>query len=105
MIQAGSKLFVTGAMVLAAMSLGGCATKKYAREQAAIVGQAVNTRVDATDTHVAAVEGTAKDAKGKVKEAAGKAVGNPNLRDEGRADQTEGKVQKKIGDVEKVFNR
>ena len=62
MIHAGSKLFVTGAMVLAAMSLGGCATKKYAREQAAIVGQAVNTRVDATDTHVAAVEGTAKDA-------------------------------------------
>lgn len=51
------------------------------------------------------IEGTAKDAKGKVKEAAGKAVGNPNLRDEGRADQTEGKVQKKIGDVEKVFNR
>ena len=62
MIQAGSKLFVVGAMVLAATSLGGCATKKYAREQAAIVGQQATARSDATDTHVAAVEGTAKDA-------------------------------------------
>jgi len=49
--------------------------------------------------------GTAKDLKGKAKEAVGKAVGNPNLRDEGRADQVEGKVQKKVGDVEKVFGR
>ena len=65
MIQTGSKLIVAGAMILAATSLGGCATKKFVREQTAIVGQrvdATNTRVDATDTHVAAVEGTAKDA-------------------------------------------
>lgn len=50
-------------------------------------------------------EGTAKDLKGKVKEAAGKMTNNPNLRDEGRADQVEGKVQKKVGDIEKVFNK
>ena len=65
MIHAGSKLFIAGAMVLAAGTLGGCATKKFVREQAAIVGSRVDTvngRVDATDTHVAAVEGTAKDA-------------------------------------------
>ncbi len=43
--------------------------------------------------------------KGKIKEVAGKAVGNPKLRDEGRADQVEGKVQKKVGEIEKVFNR
>ena len=51
------------------------------------------------------VEGTAKDVRGKVKEAAGRAVGNPNLQDEGVADQVEGKVQKKTGDVKKVFNK
>jgi uncharacterized protein YjbJ (UPF0337 family) len=51
------------------------------------------------------MSGHAKDAKGKVKEAAGKAVGNPRLRDEGRADQVEGKIQKKVGDVKKVFDR
>ena len=49
--------------------------------------------------------GTAKELKGKIKEVAGKAVGNPKLRDEGRADQVEGKVQKKVGEIEKVFNR
>ena len=49
--------------------------------------------------------GTAKDMKGKIKEATGKAVGNPNLRDEGRADQVEGKIQKKVGDVKKVFEQ
>ena len=50
------------------------------------------------------IAGTAKDVKGKAKEVTGKAVGNPILRDEGRADQVEGKVQKKAGDVKKVFN-
>jgi uncharacterized protein YjbJ (UPF0337 family) len=50
-------------------------------------------------------EGTAKQMKGKVKEAAGKAVGNPDLHAEGRGDQAEGKVQKKIGDVKKVFDK
>ena len=51
------------------------------------------------------VEGTANQVKGKVKEQTGKAVGNPNLRDEGLADQAAGKVQKKAGDVKKVFDR
>ena len=59
------RVMIAGAMVLGALSLGGCATKKFVREQAAIVGtrvDTVNSRVDATDTHVTAVEGTAKDA-------------------------------------------
>ena len=46
------------AVALGAISLGGCATKNFVRDQVAVVG----SRVDATDTHVAAVEGTAKDA-------------------------------------------
>ena len=50
-------------------------------------------------------EGTAKDLKGKVKQTVGKAVGNPNLQDEGTLDRAEGKAQKKAGDVKKVFNR
>ena len=51
------------------------------------------------------IEGTAKIAKGKVKAAAGELAGKPNLRDKGRADQAEGRVQKKVGDVKKVFDR
>jgi outer membrane protein OmpA-like peptidoglycan-associated protein len=62
MIQRGSRVLIAGAMILAATSLGGCATKKFVREQTAIVGTQVNARVDSTDQHVAAVEGTAKDA-------------------------------------------
>lgn len=50
-------------------------------------------------------EGTAKDLKGKVKEGAGKLVGNERLQAEGRADQVDGKVQKKVGDIKKVFDR
>lgn len=50
-------------------------------------------------------EGTMKDLKGKVKEGLGKGTDDPNLRDEGRADQAEGKVQKKVGDIKKVFDR
>ena len=51
------------------------------------------------------IEGTAKQAKGNVKEVAGRVVGNPNLRDEGTADRLEGKIQKKTGDIKKVFDR
>ncbi len=51
------------------------------------------------------IQGSSTDLKGKAKEAAGRVTGNQNLQDEGRADQVAGKVQKKVGDVEKVFNK
>jgi uncharacterized protein YjbJ (UPF0337 family) len=51
------------------------------------------------------VEGTGKDIKGKIKEGVGKAVGNERLQAEGKADQVEGAVQKKAGDVKKVFGK
>jgi uncharacterized protein YjbJ (UPF0337 family) len=38
-----------------------------------------------------------------VKEEAGKTTGNPDLRDRGTIEKAGGKVQRKIGDVEKVF--
>ena len=50
-------------------------------------------------------EGRAREATGKVKEMAGRAVGNPNLEARGTAEKTEGKVQKKVGDVKKVFGK
>ena len=51
------------------------------------------------------VEGTLREAKGKVKEETGKAVGNPDLRDRGTGEKVAGKVQKKVGDIEKVFEQ
>jgi uncharacterized protein YjbJ (UPF0337 family) len=50
-------------------------------------------------------KGTAKDAIGSVKEKAGRALGNERLEARGTAEKTEGKIQKKVGDVKKVFNK
>ena len=50
-------------------------------------------------------KGTVKDAVGTVKEKTGRAIGNPNLEDRGTAEKVEGKVQKKVGDVKKVFEK
>lgn len=65
MIQRGSKVLFAGAMVLGVVSLGGCATKSFVREEVAVVGSRVDTvgaKVDTVETRVVAVEGTAKDA-------------------------------------------
>ena len=51
------------------------------------------------------IEGQAKNLKGNVKENIGAATGDRDLQAQGRADQAEGKVQKKVGDVKKVFDR
>jgi uncharacterized protein YjbJ (UPF0337 family) len=51
------------------------------------------------------VKGTAKEFAGKVKEETGKAIGNPDLRDRGTAEKIDGKVDKKIGDIKKVFEK
>jgi peptidoglycan-associated lipoprotein len=46
------------ALIAASVAVTGCATKKFVREEAAVV----SARVDTVDTRVGAVEGTAKDA-------------------------------------------
>jgi uncharacterized protein YjbJ (UPF0337 family) len=51
------------------------------------------------------IKGSLLEAKGKVKEESGKAVGNPDLTDRGTGEKVAGKVQKKIGDVKKVFGK
>lgn len=51
------------------------------------------------------MEGKAHEIKGKLKEEAGKATNNPNLHGEGLDEKLGGKIQKKIGDVEKVVEK
>ena len=48
------------------------------------------------------IAGTAKVVTGKIKESAGKLAGNQRLQNEGRTEKIEGKIQKKIGEIEKV---
>lgn len=50
------------------------------------------------------VEGAAKNLKGKAKTAAGKALGDEKLKNEGRADQVEGKVQNTVGGIKDKFD-
>jgi uncharacterized protein YjbJ (UPF0337 family) len=47
--------------------------------------------------------GRVQEAKGKVKEEAGRASRDPNLQDHGTAEKLGGKVQRKVGEVKKVF--
>ncbi len=49
------------------------------------------------------VEGTAKTFAGRIKEVTGKAVGNPRLQADGRAEKIKGQIQKKVGKIEKML--
>jgi uncharacterized protein YjbJ (UPF0337 family) len=51
------------------------------------------------------VEGAAHEVKGAVKEKVGRATNDPNLEAEGNDEKVGGKVQKKVGDIEKVFEK
>ena len=51
------------------------------------------------------IKGTFHEAKGKVKEKAGQVTNNPDLKAEGKAEHTAGKVGKKVGQIEKVLEK
>jgi uncharacterized protein YjbJ (UPF0337 family) len=51
------------------------------------------------------VQGTFHEIKGKVKETAGKLSDNPDLEGKGLGEKIAGKVQKKVGQVEKVLEK
>jgi len=50
-------------------------------------------------------QGTAKALAGKVKSTTGKLVGNPRLEAAGKSDQAEGRVQKKVGQIQRVLEK
>lgn len=51
------------------------------------------------------VEGTLRQVKGGAKEIAGKLTDNPELEGEGTGERIAGKVQEKIGQVKKVWEK
>jgi uncharacterized protein YjbJ (UPF0337 family) len=51
------------------------------------------------------VTGKFHELKGVVKEKVGQVVNDPNLETEGQAEKLTGKVQHKIGQIEKVFEK
>jgi len=51
------------------------------------------------------IAGKLHEVKGNVKEKAGQVTNNPNLEAEGQGEKVTGKVQRKIGQIEKVFEK
>jgi uncharacterized protein YjbJ (UPF0337 family) len=51
------------------------------------------------------IEGGAHQVKGAVKEKVGRAIKKPDLEAEGADEKLGGKIQKKVGDVEKVLEK
>jgi uncharacterized protein YjbJ (UPF0337 family) len=51
------------------------------------------------------IQGKFHEVKGKAKQAAGQATNNPDLEAEGQGENLAGKIQKKVGQIEKVFEK
>jgi uncharacterized protein YjbJ (UPF0337 family) len=51
------------------------------------------------------IKGQFHEVKGKVKEKAGQVINNPDLESEGHSENLAGKIQKKVGQVEEVFEK
>jgi len=51
------------------------------------------------------IKGAFHEVKGKTKQALGRVTNNPNLEVEGQAEKIAGKVQKKVGQIEKVLEQ
>jgi uncharacterized protein YjbJ (UPF0337 family) len=49
------------------------------------------------------LKGKARETKGKIKEVAGRKTGDPDLEDRGRLEKVGGKIQRKVGEVKRVF--
>ena len=51
------------------------------------------------------IKGKFHEVKGEVKAKVGQVTNNPDLEDEGEAEHTAGKVEKKVGQIEKVLEK
>jgi uncharacterized protein YjbJ (UPF0337 family) len=51
------------------------------------------------------IEGKAHELKGAIKEKLGSAIDNPDLETEGQAEKIAGKLQQKVGDIEKIVEK
>jgi len=51
------------------------------------------------------IKGKLHEMRGKAKEKAGQVINNPTLADEGQDEKVAGKIQRKVGQIEKVFEK
>jgi uncharacterized protein YjbJ (UPF0337 family) len=57
------------------------------------------------DSKTDKIKGTVHEAKGKIKEKVGQVINDPDLTAEGQDENIAGKVQKKVGEVKRVFEK
>jgi peptidoglycan hydrolase CwlO-like protein len=88
-----TKLTPAVVILLAAPSLGGCATKKYVRDQIAPVSE----RVGVLETQLQATDGTAKQALAEAQAASGQVQQHGQRLDQlnGRVDGVEQRLQER----------
>jgi murein lipoprotein len=91
MLSIVTKLAPVVVILLAAPALGGCATKKYVREQI----EPVSARVSTLETQLQATDGTAKQALAEAQAASGQLQQNGQRLDQlnGRVDGVEQRLQ------------
>ena len=91
MSQSLTKLAPAIVLLAGAVGLGGCATKKFVREEIAPVSQ----RVDALEARLQETDGTAKSALAEAQAASGQAQNNGQRLDQlnGRVDGIEQRMQ------------
>ena len=51
------------------------------------------------------IQGNVNQATGTAKEKIGQATNDPDMQDEGTMEKLKGKVQEKVGDIKKVFEK
>jgi uncharacterized protein YjbJ (UPF0337 family) len=51
------------------------------------------------------VEGKVHEVKGAIKEKVGQITNDPNLEDRGTAERVDGTIERKVGDVQKVYGK
>lgn len=51
------------------------------------------------------IKGKFHEVKGKIKEKTGQVINDPDLKSEGQSENLSGKVQRKIGKIEDVFEK
>jgi len=86
-------------MVIAGMDGKSVSTMAFKVPKEYVTG--VHMKPSTTDQ----VNGKVHELKGVVKQKAGQVVNDPNLEAKGRAEKLTGKVQNKIGQIEKVFEK
>jgi uncharacterized protein YjbJ (UPF0337 family) len=74
----------------------------HARQFSKRLGHGGNTMKPSTEDRV---EGKVHEVKGKIKKAVGKITNDPDLEGEGLGEKIAGKIQKKVGQLEKLIEK